>query len=107
MRVLFHDLRRDPGAWGAAWRGLKHTSAWVAESAGVDTKGLLGAMRLRGLSLLLADTTAVWLEDGDDLGRTMAHVDGRLRRMEKAFSIFRRARKETAAPETETEDSPA
>ena len=36
-------------------------------------------------------------------GRTMAHVDGRLRRLEKTFSIFRRARKETAAPETEDE----
>lgn len=101
MRVLFHDLRRDPGAWSAAWKALKQTSAWVAESAGVDTKGFLGAMRLRGLSLLLADTTAIWLEDGEDLGRTMAHVDGRLRRLEKAFSIFRRARTETAAPETE------
>lgn len=101
MRVLFHDLRRDPGAWSAAWKGLKQTSAWVAESAGVDTRGMFGAMRLRGLSLLLADTTGVWLDDGDDLGRTMAHVDGRLRRMEKAVSIFRRTRKETPAPEPE------
>jgi AcrR family transcriptional regulator len=110
MRVLFHDLRRDPGAWAAAWKGLKQTSAWVAESAGVDTRGMMGAVRLRGLSVLLADTTAVWLDDGDDLGRTMAHVDGRLRRLEKAFSIFRRARKETAAPGHETahtEDNPA
>lgn len=103
MRVLFHDLRRDPGAWIAAWQGLKHTSAWVAESAGVETAGFLGAIRLRALSLLLADTTAVWLDDGEDLGRTMAHVDGRLRRFEKTVSIFTRARKETAAPETEDE----
>jgi AcrR family transcriptional regulator len=103
MRVLFHDLRRDPSAWAAAWRGLRQTSAWVAESAGVDTKGFAGAVRLRGLSLLLADTTPVWLDDGDDLGRTMAHVDGRLRRLEKAFSIFQRADKTNAAPETEDE----
>lgn len=101
MRVLFHDVRQDPGAWRAAWRGLKQTSAWVAESAGLDTTGVLGGIRLRALSLLLADTTAVWLEDGDDLGRTMAHLDGRLRRLEKAVSIFRRARKDTPAPETE------
>lgn len=101
MRVLFHDVRQDPGAWRAAWRGLKQTSSWVADSAGVDTKGVLGAIWLRGLSLLLADTTAVWLEDGDDLGRTMAHLDGRLRRLEKAVSIFRRAPKKADAPETE------
>jgi AcrR family transcriptional regulator len=101
MRVLFHDVRRDASAWSHAWRGLKQTSAWVAESAGVDTKGFLGAIRLRALSLLLADTTAVWLDDGEDLGRTMAHVDGRLRRFEKAVSIFRRAPKDQPAPETE------
>jgi AcrR family transcriptional regulator len=101
MRVLFHDLRRDPSGWIAAWRSLKQTAAWVAESAGIKTDGFLGAMQLRALSLLLADTTSVWLEDGDDLGRTMAHVDGRLRRFEKAVSIFRRGRKDTTAPETE------
>ena len=105
MRVLYHDLRRDPSAWVSAWRGLQQTSAWVAESAGVDTNGLWGAMRLRALSLLLADTTAVWLDDGEDLGRTMAHVDGRLRRFEKAFSIFRR--KPKAQEANETEDTPA
>lgn len=105
MRVLYHDLRRAPSAWTSAWRGLKQTSAWVAESAGVDTTGFWGAMRLRGLSLLLADTTAVWLDDGEDLGKTMAHVDGRLRRFEKAFSIFRR--KPKALEADETEDTPA
>jgi AcrR family transcriptional regulator len=105
MRVLYHDLRRDPSAWVSAWRGLKQTSAWVAESAGVDTTGFWGAIRLRGLSLLLADTTAVWLDDGEDLGKTMAHVDGRLRRFEKAYSIFRR--KPKAQEAEETEDTPA
>jgi AcrR family transcriptional regulator len=107
MRVLFHDLRRDPSAWAAAWRGLAQTSAWVAESAGVDARGFLGAMRLRALSLLLVDTTGVWLEDGEDLGRTMAHVDGRLRRLEKAVSIFRRGRRNEPTPSPETEETSA
>jgi AcrR family transcriptional regulator len=107
MRVLYHDLRRDTGSWGAAWAGLKQTSAWVAESAGVDTSGFFGAARLRAISLLLAETTPVWLDDGDDLGRTMAHVDGRLRRFEKAVSIFRRKAKEPDAAAAETDASSA
>jgi ubiquinone biosynthesis protein COQ9 len=107
MRVLYHDLRSDMGAWGAAWSGLKHTSAWVAESAGIDTRGLLGAARLRALSLLLAETTPVWMDDGDDLGRTMSHVDGRLRRLEKAVSMFRRKAKDPEAAAAETDTSTA
>lgn len=94
MRVLYHDLRGDPGTWPAAWSGLKKTSQWVADSAGVDTRGLLGALRLRGLSLLLTDTTPIWLDDGEDLGRTMSHVDKRLRRLENTLSLFRRKPKD-------------
>ena len=79
MQVLYHDLRRDPWVWRQAWRGLNGTSAWIADAAGLDTSGMAGALRVRSIALLLADTTPVWLKDGEDLGRTMAHVDRRLR----------------------------
>jgi AcrR family transcriptional regulator len=105
MRVLYHDLRRDPSAWPAAWSGLRQTARWVAEAAGLDTAGAFGAVRLRGLSLLMAGATPVWLDDGDDLGRTMAYVDGRLRRVEKALSLFRRSAPANADPLTEPSTS--
>jgi hypothetical protein len=40
--------------------------------------------------VLLAETLGVWLKDGDDLAKTMAHVDRRLRMIEEWSETFRR-----------------
>jgi AcrR family transcriptional regulator len=90
LRVLYHDLRYDPAAWIGLWRGLKQTSSWLAEAADIGVNGIAGALKLRGIALLLTDAAPIWLDDGADLGKTMAHIDRRLRRFEQTMRFFRR-----------------
>jgi ubiquinone biosynthesis protein COQ9 len=60
---------------------------WMLQAAGIGTDGALGALRVTGLALTYASVFRVWLDD-DDPGhaRTMAALDRRLRRGERALS---------------------
>jgi AcrR family transcriptional regulator len=60
---------------------------WMLEAAGIGTEGATGALRLAGLGIAYAAVFRTWLED-DDPGqaRTMAALDRRLRRGERALS---------------------
>jgi AcrR family transcriptional regulator len=60
---------------------------WMLQAAGIGTEGATGALRLAGLGLTYASVFRVWLEDDDPgLARTMAALDRRLRRGERALS---------------------
>jgi len=59
---------------------------WMLQAAGIGTEGPTGALRLAGLGLTYASVFRVWLEDDDPgLARTMAALDRRLRRGERAI----------------------
>jgi AcrR family transcriptional regulator len=59
---------------------------WMLEAAGIGTEGPSGALRVSGLGLIYASVFRVWLEDDDPgLARTMAALDRRLRRGERAI----------------------
>jgi len=59
---------------------------WMLQAAGIGTDGAAGSMRITGLATVYASVFRVWLED-DDPGhaRTMAALDRRLRRGERAM----------------------
>jgi len=59
---------------------------WMLEAAGIDSSGPGGALRVAGLAAIYASVFRTWLED-DDPGhaRTMAALDRRLRRGERAL----------------------
>jgi AcrR family transcriptional regulator len=60
---------------------------WMLQAAGIGTEGATGAVRVAGLGLTYASVFRVWLEDDDPgLARTMAALDRRLRRGERALS---------------------
>jgi ubiquinone biosynthesis protein COQ9 len=62
---------------------------WMLEAAGIPTEGASGALRVTGLGLTYASVFRVWLEDDDPgLARTMAALDRRLRRGERALSAL-------------------
>jgi AcrR family transcriptional regulator len=64
---------------------------WMLEAAGVATDGSAGALRVAGLGLTYASVFRVWLEDDDPgLARTMAALDRRLRRGERALGTLER-----------------
>ncbi len=60
---------------------------WMLQAAGIGTDGAVGALRVTGLAVVYASVFRVWLDD-DDPGhaRTMAALDRRLRRGERALS---------------------
>ena len=62
---------------------LNRSLTWMLEAAGLGSSGFAGALRRRGLALILASTLRVWLRDtSEDMGTTMAHLDRQLRRAE-------------------------
>ena len=76
---LRQDARHDPfGRWGRlAARG--RTAVWAMEAAGVPSTDLLAAAQIVGLSGLLRQCEAAWLDDGPDLAKTMSALDAGLR----------------------------
>ena len=78
------DLRFHPGEslpqLGVAARSLY----WMLAAAGIDAEGSRGALRIPGLMALYGRVFEIWLDDDDPgLARTMAALDGRLRRGER------------------------
>ena len=61
----------------------RRSAFWIAESAALPTTGWKGALLTRALAGLLAETLVVWLRDGDEMAKTMAHLDRRLRTLEE------------------------
>ena len=86
LKRIRDDLRFHP-AEGLAQLGVAARSLyWMLAAAGVDAEGSRGALRIPGLMALYGRVFEIWLEDDDPgLARTMAALDGRLRRGERAL----------------------
>lgn len=62
------------------------SNRWMLEAAGIGAGGLDGLARAAGLASVYAGVFRIWLEDTDPgLARTMAALDRRLRRGERAM----------------------
>ena len=70
---------------------------WIASAAHLPDVGWRGFMVTRGIGLLMADTLSVWLSDSDDLARTMAHIDRRLRTIEEWNETLQRIRRDATS----------
>ena len=99
LQVIHDESVGDPGALLDALPATVRSAKWIADSAGLPTSGWQGFLVTRGIGVLLAETLGVWLKDGEDLAKTMAHVDRRLRLIEDWSRPFQR--KEKSAGETE------
>lgn len=62
---------------------------WMLTAAGINADGASGLLRTGGLGSLYASVLRTWLDDDDPgLARTMAALDRRLRRGERAIKSF-------------------
>jgi AcrR family transcriptional regulator len=77
---------------------------WIAASARLPDIGWRGFAVTRGIGLLLADTLSVWLADSDDMAKTMAHIDRRLRTIEEWNESFHRIRRDATSGPGADED---
>ena len=101
---ILRDAGGDPCAALCAAPRLMRSMAWSLEAAGISSAGLPGLIRTKALAAIYLSTMLVWLrDDSPDHGRTMAHLDRKLRRAERlaqgCFADRRRAPDE--APEEE------
>jgi AcrR family transcriptional regulator len=83
LSAVARDVGRDPLATLCGLGQLARSMALMLEAAGVSSSGLTGALRTRGLSAIYLATMRDWFrDDSTDKARTMAALDGRLRRAE-------------------------
>jgi ubiquinone biosynthesis protein COQ9 len=72
----------------ALMRAMAASQAWMLRAAGISADGLDGQLRAGGLAALYASVARTWLDDDDPgLARTMAVLDRRLRRGERAMKM--------------------
>jgi AcrR family transcriptional regulator len=90
LQVIHDDSVGDPGALLDALPATIRSANWIADAAGLPTSGWHGFLVTRGIGVLLAETLGVWLKDGQDLAKTMAHVDRRLRMIEEWAGMLQR-----------------
>ncbi len=89
MLSLLAALRRDPGTslllYGATLQSMK----WLLDGAGIPANGLVGALRVHGLTALWLYALRAWEGDESaDLSATMAAVDRGLDRAIQAENML-------------------
>lgn len=88
LRRIVADLRNDPLALVALRRETVNSQRFMLASAGIDTEGPMGAVRLQGAVCVFNRVFETWLDDEDPgFGRTLARLDEELGRGEKLLGI--------------------
>lgn len=105
IKVLAKEFQSNPLAACSGAGTLFRSMDWMLEAAGIESTGLKGMVRSRGLAGVWVATLADWVEDEtEDQSETMASLDRYLRRAEAVacWTPFRRpaAREAPAAPAT-------
>jgi len=84
VRSLYEGLRRDPLALVAARADIARAASWLLALAEADT-GSTVQIRALALAGIVARAIPVWLEDDRQMSKTMAKLDGDLRRSSMLF----------------------
>jgi AcrR family transcriptional regulator len=79
IRSLYEGLRNDPVALISARNEIVAAAEWLMTLAEADTGPAL-ALRATAFAVTLGRAVPVWLDDDADLTKTMARLDGDLRR---------------------------
>ena len=80
---LLYDQARDPLAALCGLRQLLRSMAAMLEAARISSSGVKGLIRTKGLAAIYLATVRIWLrDDSTDMAKTMASLDGHLRRVE-------------------------
>lgn len=91
LAAIARDARRDPLLMLCGAGQLRRSMAAMLEAAGISSAGLAGALRAKGLAAIYLATLRDWFRDDTaDKARTMAALDGRLRRAESCAKWLNR-----------------
>jgi len=91
VRAVLRTLPFDPALALMLAATTYDSLSWVAEAAGVETSGVRGALRVKGLVAVWAQAIRAWdKDDSADLSGTMAALDKALDRAERAGEMLER-----------------
>ena len=82
MRVLVRDLPKDPVSLVALWPPIEKILDGIMDRAGMPLTGMFAPFRILGLAGIVTRALSVWVDDGPEQAKTMATLDGDLRRVE-------------------------
>jgi AcrR family transcriptional regulator len=85
LRRIIRSARRDLRLARCLHQIAKRSQMWMLVGADIHKGGLIGRLAIQGAVLTYSDVLAVFLDDEDDLARTMARLDRSLRRGERAM----------------------
>ena len=81
--AIVRSCPSDPEAILCGPVTLRRSMRWMLEAADLSSAGLRGGLRVQALSALYLSMLPVWLrDDSEDMARTMAVLDRRLRRLD-------------------------
>ena len=101
--AILRDICTDPVAALCAAPAFLNSMAWTLEAAGIGSAGPGGRLRVRGLALIYLSTLRVWVgDDSEDMGRTLAHLDRRLRQAARLVPFLPGARRRGAEEHPES-----
>jgi AcrR family transcriptional regulator len=84
IEVLRRELVTDPLAAVCAGGSLMRSMGWMLAAADIANSGMRGSIAVKLTAAAYLSTMRVWRgDDSADLGRTMAVLDARLRRIER------------------------
>lgn len=88
LKVISRELGCDPPTALCSAPAFVRSMAWMLEAAGISTAGLRGRLRVRALALVYLCVLRVFLnDDSEDLAKTMAALDRRLRQAEPVLGL--------------------
>lgn len=91
VEAVLRASRRDPLAVLTGAGQLLRSMSLMLETAGISSTGLAGLLRTKALAAIYLATMRDWLRDDTaDKAKTMAALDGRLRRAERCASTLHR-----------------
>jgi AcrR family transcriptional regulator len=98
LAAIARDAARDPLTMLCWARSLRHSMGSMLEAAGIVSSGISGELRIKGLGAIYLATLRDWFRDDTaDKSRTMAALDGRLRRAERCAGWLERRRPSSPA----------
>jgi AcrR family transcriptional regulator len=101
VKALVRDGARDPLALVCGICALRRSMATMLEAAGLSAGGLIGLLRVKGLSVAYLAALRAWLGDeSPDKAQTMAALDRALKRLDGWAAMLDRARRPSGNPQT-------
>lgn len=83
LKAIARDLGGDPPTALCSAPAFLRSMAWMLEAAGLSSAGIRGRLRVRALAMLYLCVLRAFVgDDSEDLAKTMAALDRRLRQAE-------------------------